>query len=85
LERFPCLRLAYAALRAGGAATGAFNAANEVAVAAFLERKLKYLEIPRVIEATLAALPGREPGNLDEVLAADGEARRRAGVEVKQV
>jgi 1-deoxy-D-xylulose-5-phosphate reductoisomerase len=84
LERFPCLRLAYAALRAGGAATGAFNAANEVAVAAFLERRLKYLEIPRVIEATLAALPGREPGDLDEVLAADGEARRKAGEAVKR-
>ncbi len=79
LARFPCLGLAYAALRAGGAATGTFNAANEVAVAAFLERRLGYLEIPRVIEATLAAMPGREPKNLDEVLAADAEARRVAG------
>jgi 1-deoxy-D-xylulose-5-phosphate reductoisomerase len=78
LERFPCLRLAYAALAAGGVATGTFNAANEVAVAAFLERRLKYLEIPRVIEATLAALPGREPGDLEDVLAADAEARRVA-------
>jgi len=79
LARFPCLGLAYAALRAGGAATGTFNAANEVAVAAFLERRLGYLEIPRVIEATLAAMPGREPKNLDEVLAADAEARQVAG------
>jgi 1-deoxy-D-xylulose-5-phosphate reductoisomerase len=86
LERFPCLRLAYAALAAGGVAAGAFNAANEVAVAAFLERRLGYLEIPRVIEATLAALPNREPGNLEEVLEADAEARRlAAGVVVKAV
>jgi 1-deoxy-D-xylulose-5-phosphate reductoisomerase len=79
LERFPCLGLAYAALRTGGVATGTFNAANEVAVAAFLERKLKYLDIPRVVEATLAATPAREPADLDEVLAADAEARVRAG------
>jgi 1-deoxy-D-xylulose-5-phosphate reductoisomerase len=78
LGRFPCLALAYAALRAGGVAAGAFNAANEVAVAAFLERRLKYLDIPRVIEATLAAQRAREPRDLDEVLAADAEARQLA-------
>jgi 1-deoxy-D-xylulose-5-phosphate reductoisomerase len=78
LGRFPCLRLAYAALRAEGAAPAAFNAANEIAVAAFLEGRLNYLDIPRVIEATLSGLPAAAPRDLDEVLAADAAARRRA-------
>ncbi len=82
LARFPCLRLAFAALRAEGVAPGGFNAANEIAVAAFLDRRIGYQDIPRVIEATLAALPAREPHDLDEVLAADAEARRLAAVAV---
>ena len=77
-ERFPCLQLAYAALRAGGTAPAILNAANEVAVAAFLDRRLSFLGIPRLIEATLAALPAGPEGSLADVLSADAEARRIA-------
>ena len=77
-ERFPCLQLAYAALRAGGTAPAILNAANEIAVAAFLDRRLSFLGIPRLIEATLAALPAGPEGSLADVLTADAEARRIA-------
>ena len=77
-ERFPCLQLAYAALRAGGTAPAILNAANEIAVAAFLGRRLPFLGIPRLIEATLAALTAGPEGSLGDVLAADADARRIA-------
>jgi 1-deoxy-D-xylulose-5-phosphate reductoisomerase len=77
-ERFPCLQLAYAALRAGGTAPAILNAANEIAVAAFLDRRLSFLGIPRLIEATLAALPAGPEGSLADVLTSDAEARRIA-------
>lgn len=77
-ERFPCLRLAYDALAEGGTAPAILNAANEVAVESFLDRRLPFLGIPRLIAATLDALPARAEGCLDDVLAADGEARRLA-------
>ena len=76
--RFPCLQLAYEALRAGGTAPAVLNAANEVAVAAFLDRQLPFLGIPRLIEATLKAMPSGPEGSLADVLAADSEARRIA-------
>jgi 1-deoxy-D-xylulose-5-phosphate reductoisomerase len=78
LDRFPCLALARAALEAEGIAPAVFNAANEVAVAAFLDGRLPYLAIPQIIAETLAALPPRDPQDLDDVLAADAEARVRA-------
>jgi 1-deoxy-D-xylulose-5-phosphate reductoisomerase len=78
LQRFPCLRLAYEAAHAGGAASVWLNAANEVAVEAFLARRLPFLGIARVIEDTLARADVRAPRSLDEVLAADGAARRQA-------
>jgi 1-deoxy-D-xylulose-5-phosphate reductoisomerase len=77
-ERFPALGLAYAALRSGGAAPVALNAANEVAVAAFLEGRLPFLRITAVIEETLNALGAGPARTLDEVLAADAAARMRA-------
>jgi len=77
-DRFPCLELAYEALRVGGTAPAVLNAANEVAVAAFLDRRLPFLGIPRLIEATLKAVPSRPEGSLADVLAADAEARRVA-------
>ena len=77
-DRFPCLELAYEALRAGGTAPAVLNAANEVAVAAFLDRRLPFLGIPRLIEATLKAVPSRPEGSLADVLLADAEARRFA-------
>ncbi|HTB62743.1 MAG TPA: 1-deoxy-D-xylulose-5-phosphate reductoisomerase [Opitutales bacterium] len=85
LDLFPCLRLAFAALRAEGAAPAAFNAANEIAVAAFIARRISYLDIPRVIEATLDSLPKSRPRNLDDILAADTAARQRAAAMVKKL
>nr|MCU0792438.1 1-deoxy-D-xylulose-5-phosphate reductoisomerase [Opitutaceae bacterium] len=63
----------------GGAAPAVYNAANEVAVAAFLAGRLPFLGIPRVTEATLAALAGASADGLEAVLAADAEARLVAG------
>ncbi|HEX9195256.1 MAG TPA: 1-deoxy-D-xylulose-5-phosphate reductoisomerase [Azonexus sp.] len=83
-ERFPCLQLAYAALRAGGTAPAILNAANEIAVAAFLDRRLSFLGIPRLIEATLAKLPAGPEGSLADVLTADAEARRIASSLIKE-
>jgi 1-deoxy-D-xylulose-5-phosphate reductoisomerase len=73
--RFPCLALAYQALRAGGTAPAVLNAANEVAVAAFLDKQISFLAIPRLIEDTLAALPVTAVNTLDDVLHADAAAR----------
>jgi 1-deoxy-D-xylulose-5-phosphate reductoisomerase len=80
--RFPCLPLAYAALRAGGTAATVLNAANEIAVEAFLAARLPFTAISRVIADTLAALPARPASALDEVLAADDQARRFAAARV---
>ena len=77
-DRFPCLGLAYQALRAGAAFPTVLNAANEVAVGAFLGRRLSFGAIPRVIEATLDAAAGRrpaDPATLAEVRELDGWAR----------
>ncbi|MGE5385906.1 MAG: 1-deoxy-D-xylulose-5-phosphate reductoisomerase [Betaproteobacteria bacterium] len=74
-ENFPCLRLAYQALAAGGMAPAVLNAANEVAVEAFLERRLGFLDIPRVVEVTLNAVQTHTASDLAGVLAADAAAR----------
>jgi len=79
VRRFPGLELAREALRQGGILPCALNAADEVAVEAFLERRLKFSGIPRVIEAVLKQMPaGNTLGSLDDVLEADREARHRA-------
>lgn len=77
-ERFPCLALAYQSLRAGGTAPALLNAANEVAVAAFLDHSIPFLSIPIVIEEVLAALPVSSVNKLDDVLDADTAARAMA-------
>ncbi len=77
--RFPCLELAYRALRAEGNAAAVLNAANEVAVGAFLDRELPFLGIAEVIAATLDAVPRAELTDLDSVLEADRQARAAAG------
>jgi 1-deoxy-D-xylulose-5-phosphate reductoisomerase len=77
-ERFPALRLAYDALRAGGTAPALLNAANEVAVAAFLEGRLPFLHITAAIEETMANVRIETPVTLDDVTAADALARTRA-------
>ena len=76
--RYPCLRLAKESMRAGGTAPAVFNAANEVAVAAFLAGRVPFLAIPRIIEHTLATVKLIEPTALDQVLAVDAEARHVA-------
>ncbi len=76
--RFPCLRLAYEAAERGGAHAIALNAADEVAVAAFLEGRIGFLGIPRTIEAVLAATPPSHPATIAEVLAVDAASRARA-------
>jgi 1-deoxy-D-xylulose-5-phosphate reductoisomerase len=77
-ERFPCLRLAYQAAESGGAACIALNAADEVAVNAFLEGTIPFTSIPRTIEQVLEATPPRYPETIKEVLQLDEEARRVA-------
>jgi len=76
--QFPALRLAYEALKAGGTAPAVMNAANEVAVAAFLAGRLPFLRITQVIEESLAAIAHRSLDTLDDVLAADRTARAHA-------
>jgi 1-deoxy-D-xylulose-5-phosphate reductoisomerase len=78
LERFPCLDLAYRALRAEGNAAAVLNAANEVAVTAFLERRLSYLGIAELIAATLDAVPQAVVPDLAAVLEADRQGRAAA-------
>jgi 1-deoxy-D-xylulose-5-phosphate reductoisomerase len=78
LDRFPCLGLAYEALRAGGTAPAILNAANEVAVAAFLQGRLRFWDIQACNRDTLDSLPVLPAGSLAEVLGADGAARRHA-------
>jgi 1-deoxy-D-xylulose-5-phosphate reductoisomerase len=76
--RFPMLRLAKETMAAGGVAPAIYNAANELAVAAFLAGRIPFLAIPRVVEHTLGALKNFEPADLASVLACDAEARRAA-------
>jgi 1-deoxy-D-xylulose-5-phosphate reductoisomerase len=78
LERFPCLRLAYEAAEAGGAHPIALNASDEEAVAAFLEGRISFMDIPRTIEEVLAATPASHPATIAEVLAVDAQSRERA-------
>ncbi|MGA7984272.1 MAG: 1-deoxy-D-xylulose-5-phosphate reductoisomerase [Burkholderiales bacterium] len=76
--RFPCLALAYAALREGGAAAAILNAANEIAVESFLAGRLRFTRIPEVIEAALDSVPAGATGDLASVLAADARGRAAA-------
>jgi 1-deoxy-D-xylulose-5-phosphate reductoisomerase len=81
--RFPCLRLAYQALRAGGTAAAVLNAANELAVDAFLAGRLRFTAIADVIAQVLDRLPARDPASLDELLDADALARRAAAMAIE--
>jgi 1-deoxy-D-xylulose-5-phosphate reductoisomerase len=84
-RRFPCLRLAREAMKKGGALPCALNAADEVAVAAFLERRLSFRGIAEVIERVLARTSRVRFEKMDDVLAADAEARRTAKEEVERL
>ena len=80
---FPCLALAFRALEAGGTAPAVLNAANEIAVSAFLQRRLGFLSIAALVEETLAALPATPAGSLEALGDADARARRHAGTLVE--
>ena len=75
VDKFPCLRLAREALERGGSASVVLNAANEIAVAAFLERRIGFTKIAELIERALQAVPHTEPKTIDDCVAADGQAR----------
>jgi 1-deoxy-D-xylulose-5-phosphate reductoisomerase len=84
MAKFPCLRLAYEGAAAGGAKTIALNAADEVAVAAFLEEQIGFEDIPRIIEETMAATPCQHLESIQSVLKLDAEARLVASEITKQ-
>ena len=84
-RRFPCLRLAREAMKKGGALPCALNAADEIAVAAFLERRLPFLGIPEVVERVLGRTPRTRFESMQDVLTADAEARRMAREEVQRL
>ena len=77
-EKFPCLRLARATLETGGIAPVALNAANEIAVAAFLDKRIRFTAIAELIERALAAVPGASLTSIEQCVAVDAEARRCA-------
>lgn len=77
-QRFPCLRLGFAAARSGSAASAVLNAANEVAVQSFLDERIRFTHIARLIEDVLEKAELHEPGSLDDVLALDAQGRRLA-------
>lgn len=85
LDAFPCLRLAFRALSQGGRAPAVLNAANEVAVAAFLEGRIGFMQIPEIIEATLDAIEHGGIHDLADVLEADALARANAELRVAAV
>jgi len=84
-RRYPCLRLAREAMKTGGVWPCALNAADEVAVAAFLERQISFLDIAEVVEAVLSRTAQVRIEKMDDVLAADAEARRIAKEEVRRL
>jgi len=77
-DRFPCLRLAYEVMQQGGTASAILNAANEIAVDAFLNRRLKFTAIASIVEKTIKTVSPQEVASLEQVLAADVEARNVA-------
>jgi 1-deoxy-D-xylulose-5-phosphate reductoisomerase len=78
LEKFPCLGLAFEACRRGGTLPAVLNAANEAAVAAFLEERLPFIGIPRIVGQTMQAHALIEHPTLEDIIAADGWAREKA-------
>ena len=85
LAALPCLRLAFEAGRAGGTAPCVLNAADEVAVAAFLDRRLPFTGIAEVVERMLEEMPAEIPGHFEDLFAVDEEARRRAEGHIKEM
>jgi 1-deoxy-D-xylulose-5-phosphate reductoisomerase len=84
LQKFPLLKLAYECQEAGGSATCALNAADEVAVEAFLERRIGFPSIYRIVDQTVSKLAPRQPATINDILEVDGESRALARQLVKQ-
>lgn len=84
-DRFPCLALAYRALREGGSSSATLNAANEMAVEAFLEKRIGFTAIPQIIAGVMDRLPSVDVNSLEEVLAADRAAREIADVLIAEL
>jgi 1-deoxy-D-xylulose-5-phosphate reductoisomerase len=82
-DRFPCLRLAKDAMASGGTAPAILNAANEVAVSAFLDERIRYTAIPRLVEHALSAIPARPATDLDTILEDDARARAAVGAHLR--
>jgi 1-deoxy-D-xylulose-5-phosphate reductoisomerase len=78
MTRFPCLRLAYEALELGGTAPAILNAANEVAVEAFLAEQIGFMDIPNIIESVLSAAVIEEATSIEQLVAVDQAARQSA-------
>jgi 1-deoxy-D-xylulose-5-phosphate reductoisomerase len=85
VKRFPCLRLAREAMTAGGTSTAILNAANEIAVEAFLNEQIRFTGIPELVEATLENISRVEADSIETVLAADAEARLFANTYAKDI
>jgi len=85
MEKFPCLRLAYEAVKAGGVQPVALNAADEIAVAAFLDGQIGFDDIPRVIEQVLSATKTRDLTSISQVLEVDSQARSLAQDKVRSM
>ena len=85
LKKFPCLRLAYEAGQAAGTAPAVLNAANEVAVAAFIEKKICFNDLPKVIQRVLDKHSIQTKPSLEDILAADGDARKEAENVIKKL
>ena len=85
MELFPCLKLAYQALRAGGTSPAVMNAANEMAVSAFLAGSLAFTDIPRIIEEVLNAAHSEKAASLEIILNADYAARKLASGKIKEI
>ncbi len=84
LARFPALRLAREALEAGGGASVVLNAANEVAVEAFLNGRIGFCDIAALVEEALTQVRSAAPQSIDDVVALDGETRERVGSEIAE-
>jgi 1-deoxy-D-xylulose-5-phosphate reductoisomerase len=84
MEKFRLLKLAYQAQEQGGSATCTLNAADEIAVQAFLDGQIAFPEIAEVVEETLSRQPAREPRTMGEVIEIDRESRRLAGEIVRR-
>jgi 1-deoxy-D-xylulose-5-phosphate reductoisomerase len=85
VERFPCIALAYRALREGGTLPAAMNAANEEAVRAFIEEQISLTDIPLVIEAVMNGHQNQPATELETILTADRDARLAAGNEIQKL